>query len=228
MHLDFFALGVLLAGTFGFMCRHNRFRIKAQRAAMFDGCLSLLESFEIFQDNVNFPVLLGVYGGYKVHIEAVLDHNAYRKIPPLWLLVTVKRNTALRSTLDLLVRPQNVEFFSPSADLAESLPIPAGWPEHAVFKADRMEQTLPLQVIEPHVVEFFSDPKAKEMLITPRGTRIVYQINQVERGEYLVLRGLKIGNVAVAAPLLRALLDRATSLCRDLAPAFPQSAQVRQ
>jgi hypothetical protein len=222
MHMDSLALAVLLAGILGFMYRHNRFRLKAERAAMFDTCLPLLDSFEISQDDVNFPVLSGIYQGHEVHVEAVLDHVGYRKLPSLWLLVTVKRDLALRTTLDVLVRPQNVEFFSPSEHLAESPPMPEGWPEHAVIKVDRLEQSLPLEVMEPHVLAFFSDPRAKEMVVTPRGARIVYQINQVERGEYLVLRGLKIGSVAVAAPLFRALLDRATSLCRDLVLTYPQ------
>ena len=45
----------------------------------------------------------------------------------------------------------------------------------------------PLDVIEPHMT-LFQDQRAKELLVTPKGVRLVYQAAQAEQGPYQTLR----------------------------------------
>lgn len=54
----------------------------------------------------------------------------------------------------------------------------------------------------------FADPHAKELLITPKGVRIVWQLAEAERGRYGVFRQVEFGEVRLAPDLLRAILDR--------------------
>lgn len=223
MRLDVIALTVLFTFILWFMYRRNRLAIKRDRAALFDACRPLLESYRIVQDDVDFPTLTGLYRGYAIEAEPLVDHLGFRKIPSLWLKVTVKCELPIDGTFDLLVRPQNIEFFSPAAELPENILTPEGWPAHAVIKGDRPAGMPRLALLEPHVLSLFADAKAKELLVTPRGVRIVYQVNQVQRGEYLVLRALTFADVALPPFLFGALLDRAVALCDDLTAAHGHS-----
>ena len=52
----------------------------------------------------------------------------------------------------------------------------------------------------------------KELVITPRGVRLVYQAAQAERAEYLVLRQAHFTNNKADPALVRTLLDRAIAI----------------
>ena len=73
----------------------------------------------------------------------------------------------------------------------------------------------PQDRLTPHVA-MFEDPRVKELLVTPRGVRIVYQIDQAERAQYMVLRQAQFAEQPLAALLAQRLLDRAIAIHRDL------------
>ncbi|MBZ0155207.1 MAG: hypothetical protein K8I29_03210 [Alphaproteobacteria bacterium] len=182
---------------------------------MFDSCIGLFDSYRLSQDSVYFPVLEGRYRGYGVRIELIADHIAVRKLPSLWLTVTLRGTVRYGGVLDLLVRPLNVEFFSPSALLEARLSVPPGWPQDAWLRSDRPDAMPPLEYIEPHV-RFFHDPRAKELLITPRGIRLVYQAQEGVRAHYQVLRQVEFAGPPLSPRLLGSLMDRAIALYEDL------------
>src|SRR3546814_8531601 len=66
---------------------------------------------------------------------------------------------------------------SPSASLDHAIASPAGLPEHASLRTDRPDAMPPQAVMARHM-DFFADPKAKEMLVTPKGVRLVYQADR--------------------------------------------------
>lgn len=73
----------------------------------------------------------------------------------------------------------------------------------------------PLDLIAPHM-SFFDDPRAKELLITPHGLRLVYQADQAQRAHYLVLRQAAFTDLTLDPARLRDLMDRAIALYEDL------------
>lgn len=212
MRLDAAVLAVLFLFLLWVMHRQQRSRIRALRGAIFDACLPLMTQCRLEQDDVNFPILTGIYRGYQFKVEPLVDHAAYRKIPSLWLMVTLSGELPLKGAFDLLVRPQNVEFFSPFWDMPASLPVPEGWPAHALIKTSGAAEIPWVSLLEPHVRTIFADPRAKELLVTPRGVRIVYQAGQADRGQYLVLRSAVFGRVSLEPELFRRLLDWAISV----------------
>lgn len=215
MRYDALALFVLFVLVLWWINRRGRARIKAERGGMFNDCLPLFQSYRVTQDAVYFPVLTGRYRDHEVRLEPIADHIAIRKIPSLWLLATVRGEVPFGGTLDFLVRPQNIEFYSPSSELETRLSIPESWPQHAWLRTDRREALPPLELLTPHM-GFFDDPKAKELLITPRGVRLVYQANQSVRAHYMVLRQVHFEDPKLSPDLVRDLLDRAIALYEDL------------
>ncbi len=212
MRFDAIAITVFLAAILWFIHRRNRQAIKAERNAMYDDCLGLFEDVKITQDDVDFPILTGRYKGREIKLKPIPDYMMFRKIPSLWLQVTVIGDLPYRGVLDFLMRSQNVEFYSPSSTLNTVLfPNPPGWPKEATLRTDDREHMPPIDRITPHI-GIFDDLKTKELLITPRGVRIVYQADQARRAHYMVLRQQIFENVKLRPDLLARLLDQASAI----------------
>jgi hypothetical protein len=190
-------------------------RQRRQRAALFSQCLELFQSYRVTQSGSDFPTLEGTYRGFPVRLEPVLDTLAWRKIPSLWLKVTVLAPNPGMGVLDFLVRPQGVEFYSPSAELPQQVRVPDGWPQHAILCTDDIVRMPALHLIERHIA-LFDDPHMKELLITGKGTRLVRQLWQAERAEYLVLRQAKFANVRAEVALVESLLNAVIGISASL------------
>jgi hypothetical protein len=217
MRYDLLALTLVFLAVLWFMHRRHRAAVKAQRASVFEACLPLFESYRVTQDDIDFPVLTGRYRGYPVRLQPIVDHVAVRKLPSLWLLVTVQGDIPYEGVFDFLVRPMNTEFYSPSASLGAEIEIPPGWPQHAAMRSDAPERMPPLDLLRPHIA-LFDDPKMKEFLVTPRGVRLVYQANEAARAYYLVLRQAQFEDIVIPAGLVRRLLESAIAVHQTLAP----------
>lgn len=216
MRYEIVALAASLAAILVYIYWRDRRRLRDNRAAMYGDCAHLFEDLRVVQDDVNFPVLTGRYRGYRVKLEPIADYLAFRKIPSLWLQATVYCDNPNRGAFDFLVRPQNVEFWSPAWQLETSLPTPPGWPAFAIARTDDPDGLPPLDKLQPHGV-MFDDEKVKELLVTSKGVRIVYQADQAERAYYMVLRQLVFENFRLSPDLVTRLLDRAISIHEDIA-----------
>jgi hypothetical protein len=185
-------------------------RMRRQRGQWFADCLPLLESYRVVQHGSGFPVLTGRYRGAEIRLEPVLDDMAWRKLPSLWLKATVLVSNPRRGSLGFLVRPRGGEFYSPTAEMKERLPLPASFPRDALLCSDH-RQTAPVGALEGQV-RLFDDPRMKELVITPRGTRLVYQAAQAQRAEYLVLRQAKFHETRADPGQVRTLLEGALAI----------------
>ncbi len=182
---------------------------------MFAEAHDLLDDAEIDRAPMEYPRLRGRYRGQAVTIEAIVDHIAVRKLPSLWLSVTVKADLPFAGSCDILARSHNVEFYSPAIAFDHVLPRPPEWPEHLTIKSDAPEAMPPREILDRHI-DLFAEPLTKELLITPHGVRLLRQAAQAKRSEYLVLRQALFGPVVLPRALLVDLLDRALRLIEDL------------
>ena len=217
------ALAALIAaGLLALAVLHRRHRagLKAARRRLFDPVLPLLDSYRITQDAIAHPVLEGRYRGRRIRLEPVVDQLTFRKLPSLWLLVTVFDAVPWRGSFDLLMRAQNTEFWSPAASFDHAVTLPAGWPPEASLRTDDPAAMPPQHLLERHV-RLFADPAMKELLVTPKGVRLVYLLDQAERGTYLVLRQARFAEAPMPADLARALLEAALALLQDLGAKDP-------
>ena len=195
-------------------------RARQRRGEFFTDATRLFETYRVTQEGMNYPVVEARYQGLPVRLEPVLDDMGWRKLPSLWLKASLLVPNATRGTLDFLVRPQGIEFYSPSYDFHEHLPIPADWPQQALLCSLPGATIPPLDQLAPHI-KAFDDAKTKELVVTPRGIRLVYQAAQAERADYLVLRQATFANPRVDPALVRSLLDRLIAIAAslDAAPA---------
>jgi len=216
VRIDAVIIAVILILLLWWMHQRTRNAIRKKRRAMYDDCLPLFTDIDITQDDVNYPVLRARYNSLEIVIEPLVDHIAVRKIPVLWLMVTLKSPVPYKSTLDYLVRPHNTEFYSPSTNLQHRLDVPQDWPQHATLRTNDVENTPPIDIVGCCVSRVFEDPKYKELLITPKGIRIVYLVDEALRSHYMVLRQLMFENDHLDNMLVKRLIDIFIQLHGDL------------
>jgi hypothetical protein len=160
-------------------------------------------------------VLTGRYRGHEVRLEPIVDHMTMRKLPSLWLQVSLIAPVPYQGIFDLLVRPRGTEFYSPSIDLTHELRLPPGWPVDAALRSDDPARMPPLAVMAQHRY-MFEDQRLKEMLVTPKGVRLVYQVQQAERAKYAVLRQIEFLDNALPPTLARRLLEATIAIRASL------------
>lgn len=162
-----------------------------------------------------YPQLVGKFHGLGVRIHPVVDTLAIRKLPSIWLLVTIAEPLPLAATFDLMMRPAGPTTFSNFDRLPVTLEGLPDLPLHAMVRTDDPQHVLPYQVVAPHI-GIFHEPQAKELLITPKGCRLVWQLAEADRARYGVFRQAEFGEVTLDPDLVRDLLDRLVALRKSI------------
>jgi hypothetical protein len=162
-----------------------------------------------------YPRLVGRYRGLPIQVQPVVDTLAVRRLPALWLLVTVQSALPITARFDLMMRPTAATTFSNFDFLPVTLPTPADFPEGAVLRTDDPTHALPPHVVARHV-DVFRDVRAKELLITPTGVRLVWLLAEASRARYGVFRDADFGGADLDPQLLRDLLDRVIAVRQSI------------
>jgi hypothetical protein len=215
MRWDVLAVTVAALAALTWLYRRDRERFRRLRGGFFTACLGLFEQYRVVQDDVDFPVLTGRYRGHEVRLEPIVDHMTMRKLPSLWLQVSLIAPVPYQGIFDLLVRPRGTEFYSPSIDLTHDMRLPPGWPSDAALRSDDPARMPPLAIMGQHRY-LFEDQRLKEMLVTPKGVRLVYQVQQAERAKYAVLRQIEFLDNTLAPALARRLLEATIAIRASL------------
>ncbi|ACK51550.1 conserved hypothetical signal peptide protein [Methylocella silvestris BL2] len=178
----------------------------ARRKALLLDCVALFDEAEIGVGPDGWAALRGVVGGRAISVSLMSESIAWRRLPQLWLTVTLACDLPVGGVLDIVRRSANVEFYSPAADLPLRLSVPPQWPQDTLIKGrgDGAAQTLS-RLAEP-LAGLLSDPRVKEMLVTPRGARLVYRLREGARGAYLLLRQSRFDLERLAPEELSALI----------------------
>ena len=191
-------------------------RQKAEPIGLFGEILPLLANARLDDPRTaGVHRLIGDYQGLPVQVQTVVDTLAVRKLPSLWLMVTIPAPLPVKSTFDLMMRPTGPTSFSNFDHLPETIERPSDFPEHAVIRTDDTDHLLPAHVVRSHLLPFF-DGHAKELLITPKGTLMVVQLAEGDRARYGVFRQASFGDARVDATMLRDMLDRLIALRADI------------
>lgn len=213
-------VGVILAFVVALLLWRRWRRDRAARAAatrrLFGEAGALLDApaFEPARD-AGYPRLVGRYAGEAVQIHPVVDTLAVRRLPALWLLVTLRTPLPVGAKLDVMMRPNAPTTFSNFDHLPDTLPTPAGFPAEAVLRSDDGVRAPRPDWLSRHV-DLLADPRAKELLITPQGLRIVWLLAEGERARYGVFRQAAFGDIVIEAGLLRGLLERLLALRAEI------------
>jgi hypothetical protein len=205
------ALALWLAGR---LIGETRARTAA-RAAYFDDLKPLFDGGETRLQPTGFPRMTGRRAGLAFDLQALPDTLTFRKLPALWVLVTLPEPLPLAARLHLMARPSGNEPFTRFADLVQSLPTPACLPAHVAIRTDAADLVPQADLIARHA-DLFQDPLVKELVIAPGGLRIVILAEEADRGRFLIFRDAEMGRSPLPPARIAPLLDRLAALRNDL------------
>ena len=134
--LAFAALSLWLSAR---LVQENRARIAA-RAGYFAALKPLFDGGETRLQPTGFPRMTGKRCGLAYDLQAIPDTLTFRKLPALWVLVTLPEPMPLQATLNLMARPSGNEPFSRFPTLPHALPTPPHQPA-LIFREAEMGRT---------------------------------------------------------------------------------------
>ena len=195
----------------------------ARRAAFLDGTKGLFTGGVKVIAPTGFPRISGTYQGRTFDVQAVPDTLNFRKLPTLWVLVSLVEPIPVRATLDIMMRPRGVEYFSRHASLPVQLEPDPALPHDSSLRTDLPDALPPRDLVLKHA-SILADPLAKELVISPQGLRLVWLADEAHRGRYLIFRDSELGLEPFPAAALKPILDHLLALRDDLAAHLPERA----
>jgi hypothetical protein len=165
-------------------------------------------------------ILTGIYAGHQFEIKTITDTLNTRKLPSLWLMITLKNPIPIKHTLDMMLRPAGPSTFSNFDFLPVVIPTPSGFPEQAVLHSDEDQSPFDLNLLRP-LLGFFKNPRAKEFLATPNGLRLVTQLGEAERGRYVVAREARFEGTSIDSVETKSTIELLLALKNHLQQQCP-------
>ncbi|MBZ9769004.1 hypothetical protein LB526_19795 [Mesorhizobium sp. CA6] len=204
------ALGV--AAHIVWLARASRNRAKAAFAADMASIHSVVaDAADISDGTAGVVTWAGSWNGQRVQVRTIVDTLATRKLPTRWLSVSITEPVAVPGTFDMMMRPNSATTFSNFDHLPHTLPKVLGLAADAVLRTDRRGVAFPQDLIAAHT-DIFAESRAKELLITPKGVRIVWLLAEAERARYGVFRQAAFGDAGIDPALIERLLEAASTL----------------
>lgn len=188
---------------------------RLSRFAYFDRCRPLLSGSRLGRCATGFPRLSGKYRNCEADLQVVPDTLTFRKLPALWVLVTLPVPMPVRSTFNLMIRPTGVEPFSGFHRLPDQIAIPDGFPKDCAIRTDDPRNLLPEHILAPHL-SLFDNPRIKELVISPKGLRIVFLAEEADRAGYLIFRDAEMGRTPLSPDRVAPILNRLQAIKADI------------
>lgn len=188
------------------------------RAAYFSPLAAHLDTPLTRLDPSGFPRLSARWRDRPFDLRALPDSLTFRKLPALWLPVTLTAPQPLRGETRILARPSGQESFSTHSNLPLQLPLPPGFPDHCTLRAEAADALPPAGVFAA-IARYFSDPAVKEVVLSPKGLRMTLLAEEAPRNAYLLYREAELGVQPLPAERGLAAMDRLLALEKALADA---------
>lgn len=213
-------LGLALIAFIG---RRDHAKQRETRRDLLQQCAGLLERSNINHGRDGFPNLEGRHLGRYVRAEFIPDTMTIRRLPQLWLSLSRIEPRPENSEFAVLVRPSGTEFYSLTAGYQHRLEPPPGLPAEILIRGSSPFAQEHLDRVGSIVGKILDDPKVKEIGVTKKGLRLVWQASEGRRGEHLILRQ----SVFDEADVTRSDFARLLAYLDDLSLALTGAAEVR-
>ena len=190
-----------------------------QRSALLDAAAGLLENPSVTVGGDGYPRLQGTCsGGHRVSLEVVPDSLVPRRLPQLWLQLTLlKPEAAPRPSIGVLARPIGTEFYSRVLGLPDMI-APSFAVDFPLLMRGRGASEAAIQRTSGLFRTLFADPELKEIVITPRGAGTVRRIAEGERGAHVLYRQMRFPVTQVSPEFVRNALTELHLLNDALEP----------
>jgi hypothetical protein len=202
--------------------------VLSQRRGLLDEAAKLFSDARVVVAADQFPVLVACLDRHReVKIELIADTMVFRRLPQLWLIVTLRRTDGLqRPVIGALARPTGAEYYSLVHDLPEWM-MPPEMDTSLLMRGDGQATPTQVERVSAMFTRLFADPTVKEAVVTPSGTRLIRQAAQGERSMHLLLRQTRFLLASISPDLVSTAISEAEALGAALAEsAFTTSDHV--
>jgi hypothetical protein len=136
-----------------------------------------------------------------------------RRLPQLWLVVTLSETQKrARPSFGALARPTGAEFYSGIDDLPERIEPPPGLDSSILIRGNAPFAGIDAESVGEAVRLLFANARVKEIMVTPKGVRLVRQASQGERGAHLLLRQVRFPIEAIPPELVLTAIKEADAV----------------
>lgn len=186
----------------------------AARAQLLDPLAPLLGDCRTDIAPDGFPRVVGrLPDGRQLRVELVADTLVTRRLPQLWLIVSLTdRSARLPGSIGALTRPTGAEFYALTPEFPDRLEAPAGLDAAVLVRTAGSLAGSQIEAAGAAFRRILSDPAVKEAVATAQGFRIVRQAAQGDRAAHIVFRQVRFPLTAVDPGLLRRSLADAEVL----------------
>lgn len=185
-------LAAATAGVVLVLLRRAQAVRAARRGAFLGAATVLFEQVRIELAATGFPRMAGRREGAEFDIQVVPDTLSVRKLPALWVLVSLPGPLPVTGTLDVLLRPTGMETFTNFSRLPVQVQPPPGFPPDCAIRTDAPGHAAFADALRD-VMKVVDTDRLKEILITPAGVRLVFLAEEADRGRYLLFRDAEMG-----------------------------------
>jgi len=188
----------------------------AGRSMLLDEATEVLVDAETIIGPDQFPIVKGrARDGRHVKLDVIADSLITRRLPQLWLRVTLYEAAAPRPTIGALARPTGSEYYSLVHDMQQWM-APPGTEAPILLRGDGTATRAETERVLCHFADLFADPTVKEAVISPKGVRIIQQAAQGERATHLFLRQSRFPITAIPAADMNKAIALAIALSEVL------------
>ncbi len=212
-----------IGGVLALIAIRDHNALRTSRRGLLDGCIRLFDRHVLKHEGDDFPILSGRVGDRNIDVRLIADTMTMRRLPQLWLQVTVLDKLPRIGGFAVLVRPNNYEFYSLTGQFDEVIEPPSGFPEEVIVRGENLRSAILLDRLAAPIAAILKDPKVKEVAVTREGLRIIRQASEGRRGEHLLLRQAVFDDAEVPAADLELALAQLETL---KSAAFPQESAV--
>lgn len=213
-----FLISVAAAVTaLSMMVLHEHRSALRLRSCLLDTAAGHLTDPSITLAGDRFPVLTGrLSDGRLVRMELIADSLVFRRLPQLWLKMTLCEPTKCdRPSIGVLARPTGAEFYSIVHGFQEWI-APPQTEAALLMRGDADVSPRDIERAGALFQGLFSDPTVKEAAITPRAARLIRQVGQGDRGAHLLLRQVRFPNQVITFDLIRTAIAELEALSEVL------------
>ncbi|MGL4396315.1 MAG: hypothetical protein ACRCS9_07245, partial [Hyphomicrobium sp.] len=193
-----FAAGAAGTTVLALMARHDRLVAREKRRRIFADVLDRFDDGQISFDGSGLAELKGRAGGLDLHLTLIPDTMTIRRLPQLWLSVTALRPMSIAGAgVAILVRPSGADFYSLTERMDVRFDPPPALPWEVLVRGESNAAKTTLDAITPVAARLLADPKIKEVAVTSRGARLIWQLAEGRRGQHLLLRQADFGDAVL-------------------------------
>jgi len=187
----------------------------AARAGYFGAVAALFSDVTLRVEPSGFARMAGVWNGARFDLQVVPDTLTFRKLPVLWVLITLTEAVRVPGEVHIMARPGQDDTFSRFNRMPVSVALPPAFPEYCALRCSAATALPDADVVAAQAA-LFTSGVVKELVIAPQALRLVILGDEAERGAYLIFREAELGQVALSPdrllPHLRSLLHLAADL----------------